>query len=608
MRRAAVPRRRLVALLAVLTLMFVAVIGRVADLQLVAQERYVAYGQSQRLRSEVLPATRGSVLDRTGVELALSVPAATVWADPRVIGDPGGTARTLAPLLEVEQSWLVERLSRGSRFEYLARQVDEELASQVAALGLTGIHVRAEPVRAHPSGELARTLLGSSDIDGQGVSGIELQFDDLLTGTPGEVLFERSLNGGVAIPVGEHQVVPPRRGADVLLTIDGTLQYLAEEVLAEAQHEMGARNATMIVSVPATGEVLAMVNLSSDPETGEPVPSRYNQALVDTFAPGSVLKLVTVAASLEEGLSGPHRTLSVPDQILVANSWFRDHTPHATEEWSVTRILVDSSNVGAIKLGQELGAERVSHYLDRFGFGRTTGIGFPGESRGLVRPVEEWHGSDIGGVVIGTGVSVTAAQVLAAYNVVANDGVYVPLRLVSGHADADGIRHELPPAESHRVLSERTSRQLSSMLTEVVTDGTGRRAAIPGYSSAGKTGTAWKRLDDGTFGEDGQRQYMATFVGFAPVEDPRISVIVVLDRPNRAYSGGQAAAPAFSRVAEHALRLLDVPPPGSTTDGSDGSILIQASQAGGRVRAPVAEDPGVENDPESSTEPSRSDQ
>jgi cell division protein FtsI (penicillin-binding protein 3) len=598
---AVVPRRRLVALVVVLTLMFVAVIGRVADLQLVAQERYVAYGQSQRLRAEVLPAARGSVVDRSGAELVLSVPATTVWADPRQVVDPGGVARALAPLLDLDQAWLLDRLSRTSRFEYLARQVDEDTAAQVAVLDLRGVHLRAESARAHPSGELARTILGSADVDGSGVSGVELQFDDLLTGTPGEVIFERSLNGGVAIPVGEHQVVPPRRGDDVVLTIDRTLQFLAEEVLADAQREMGARNATMVVSVPATGEILAMVNLTSDPGTGQPVASGYNQALVDTFAPGSVLKLVTIAASLEEGLSTPTRLLSVPDQILVANSWFRDHTPHATEDWSVTRILVDSSNVGAIKLGQELGPARVAEYLERFGFGRSPGLGFPGESRGLVRPVDEWHGSDIAGVVIGTGVSVTAAQVLAAYNVVANDGVYVPLRLVSAHVDADGIRHEVPSTEPHRVLSEQTSRRVATMLAEVVTSGTGRQAAIPGYSSAGKTGTAWKRLDDGTFGEDGQRQYMATFVGFAPVEDPRISVIVVLDRPDKAFSGGRAAAPAFSRVAEHALRLLDVPPPGSVVSHDDGSILVRASDpaaGSSRVRAPAAAAPAVGDDAE----------
>lgn len=591
-----VHRRRLWGLLVALTMLFVGVVARVADLQLVAQERYVAYGQHQRLRSEVLPASRGSVLDRSGAELVLSAPATTVWADPSRVTDPAGTADSLAPLLDLDPSWLRERFSRASRFEYLARQVDDETAAAIDELDLEGVHLRAEPARVHPSGNLARTVLGDADIDGDGVSGVELQFDDFLSGTPGEVMFERSLNGGVPIPVGEHQVVPARRGDDVVLTIDGSLQHLAEEALADWLVEMEAEHASMIVSVPGTGEVLSMVNLSTDPDSGEAVPSGYNQALVDSFAPGSVLKLVTVAASLEEGLSTPRRELQVPDQLLVANSWFHDSTPHATEPWSVSRILVDSSNVGAIKLGQELGEQRVSSYLEDFGFGEPTGLGFPGESPGLLRPVEDWHGSDLAGNVIGTGVSVTAAQVLAAYNVVANDGVHVPLRLVSAHVDADGVRHEVPVAESHRVISEHTSDQVTTMLTEVIDEGTGQRAAVPGYEVAGKTGTAWKRLDDGGFGEDGSRRYMATFVGFAPVEDPRVSVIVVVDDPASTYSGGAAAAPAFARVTEHALRLLDVPPSRARTDGASEPILVSASSPSAesaRVRAPVVADPAA---------------
>lgn len=589
-------RRRLFSLLAVVTLLFVAIIGRVADLQLANQERYVAYGQAQRIRSEVLPAARGSVLDRSGIELAMSVPASAVWADPQMILDPGRTATELAPLLGVERGWLIDRFSRASRFEYLARQVDEDTAAAIADLKLRGVYLRDEPVRAHPAGDLARTLLGRADVDGQGVSGLELQFDDLLTGTPGEVVFERSLRtGGVPIAVGDQQVVPAVRGHDVALTIEASLQHLVEQALGDTLIETQASNATAIVSVPGTGEVLAMVNLTVDPETGEPVPATYNQAVVDSFAPGSVLKLVTVAASLEEGISSPHRTLSVPDQYRVGGNLFTDHTPHPVEDWSVTRILVDSSNVGAIKLGEELGPARVSSYLERFGFGQVTGLGFPGESQGLLRPHTDWHGSDLAGVVIGTGVSVTAAQVLAAYNVVANGGVFVPLRMVDAHIDADGNRHPVEPADSHRVLSERTSSQLADMLAEVVTDGTGTRAAVPGYSVAGKTGTAWKRLDDGSFADaDGNRRYMATFVGFAPVEDPRVSIIVVLDQPRSSYSGGGAAAPSFATVAEHALRLLDVPPTGATGLTDQGSNLVQVSQpasAGDRVRATPTPDP-----------------
>ena len=588
-------RRRLWGLLLALCLLFVGVVARVADLQMVTQERYIAYGQAQRVRSEVLPASRGSVLDRYGTELVLSVPATTVWADPQRVTDPATAASALAPLLDVDEPWLRDRFSRTTRFEYLGRQIDEDTATQIATLGLDGVHLRAEPTRVHPSGGLARTVLGSADIDGHGVSGIELQFDELLTGTPGQVMFERSLNGGVAIPVGEHQVEPPERGHDVLLTVDASLQHLAEEVLAEWVDEVGAEGASMIVSVPGTGEVLAMVNLDTDSATGEVGPAGYNQGVVDTFAPGSVLKLVTVAASLEEGYSSPLRQVQVPDQIEVAGSLFNDHTPHPTEDWSVSRILVDSSNVGTIKLGQEVGPETLHHYLESFGFGGPTGLGFPGESSGLLRPVDDWHGSDIGGVVIGTGVSVTAAQVLAAYNVVANDGVYVPLRLVDAHVDGAGVRHQVPHVEPRRVVSERTSGQLSAMLSEVVSDGTGGRASVPGYDVAGKTGTAWKRLEDGSFGEEGNRQYMATFVGFAPAADPRVSVIVVVDQPRLNYSGGAAAAPAFSRVTEHALRLLDVPPHRGTDDDGE-PILVSVSNPPAehtRVRAPVVIDPAA---------------
>ncbi|MGY6500218.1 MAG: peptidoglycan D,D-transpeptidase FtsI family protein [Acidimicrobiales bacterium] len=588
-------RRRLVGLVLALTLMFVAVIGRVADLQLVNADRYVAYGTSQRLRSEVLPASRGSLLDRSGAEMVLSVPATTIWADPRHVTDPGGVAAALAPILQLDETDLRDRLGRSSGFEYLARQIDTEVADQVSELGLRGIYLRAEPARTYSSGSLARTVLGTSDIDGIGVSGIELQFDDLLTGTPGELVFERSLSGGVAIPVGEHQVSPPRRGDDLVLTIDRSLQFLVEDTLGEWIDEMDAQGGMAVVTVPATGEILALANLTTD-DAGRIVPSGYNQAVVDVFAPGSVAKLVTVAGSLEEGLSGPERLLSVPDTIRVADSWFHDHQPHPTENWSVTRILVDSSNVGAIKLGQELGPDRLSHYLGEFGFGTGSGLGFPGESAGLVRPPDEWFGSDIGGVAIGTGISVTTLQVLSAYNVIANGGVYTPLRLVDAHVDGDGVRHEMPRGESRRVVSETTSRQVADMLSAVVEDGTGTRAAVPGYTVAGKTGTAWRLLEDGSY-EDarGNRQYMATFVGFAPVEDPRISVIVVLDRPSNAYSGGGAAAPAFSRIAEHALRMLDVPPTlgGSTTDGDTVTIAASSGPSSDRVRAPAAVDPSA---------------
>ena len=585
------PRRRLVGLLCVLTLLFVGVIGRLADLQLVAAERYVAYGTSQRLRTETLPASRGSLLDREGAELVMSVPSHTVVADPRLVEDPAAAAGALAPILGTDVGTLQVRLSSGSAFEYLARQIDDETAAAVRAASIEGVFLQTEPSRTYPAGDTAQAVLGRADIDGVGVSGLEQQFDDILTGTPGEVIYERSLNG-VAIPVGEHQIRPARPGDDVVLTIDRSLQYVVEQALAEQIEATGAEGGGMaVVMVPGTGEVLAMANLVVDEETGEIRAAGYNRALVDVFTPGSVIKVVTVGASLEEGLSTPERQIEVPYRIPVGPDVFTDSTLHETEMWSVRRILVESSNVGAIKLGRELGNETVGTYLDRFGFGHETGLGFPGEAAGIVKPWEDWYGSDIAGHVIGTGVATTAMQVLAAYNAIANDGVYVPPRLVEARVDADGTRHPMATDEPHRVVSESTAHDLVDMLTGVVEDGTGTNAAVAGYDVAGKTGTAWKMQSNGTFETAaGDREYMATFVGFAPVEDPRISVIVVVDEPRNVHSGGSAAAPAFARIAEHALRMLDVAPSGGE-DGTGSEVVTVASTPEERVRATPAAAP-----------------
>jgi cell division protein FtsI (penicillin-binding protein 3) len=462
--------------------------------------------------------------------------------------------------------------------------VDEATAADVRATRIEGIFLQSEPERTYPSGETAAGVIGRADIDGVGVSGLERQFDDILTGIPGEVLYERSLNG-VAIPVGEHQLEPAQPGDDVQLTIDRSLQYMVEEALSDQVDATGAQGGTAIVMVPGTGEVLAMAGVSRN-DDGDVVLAGYNRSLVDTFAPGSVIKMVAVGASLEEGRTEPTTPIEVPYEYLVGDTVY-DGSDHGTETLSVTDILVESSNIGAIKLGQDLGAEQVWNYLDRFGFGRASGMGFPGEAAPALLPLQDWYPTDLAGHVIGTGISVNAMQVLAAYNVVANDGVYVAPRLVDAQIDADGTRTSPQVAEPHRVLSEETSEELATMLTGVVEAGTGTRAAIPGYQVAGKTGTAWKAQDNGTFDNSrGGHDYMATFVGFAPVDDPRVSVIVVIDQPRNVHSGGSAAAPAFSRIAEQALRVLDVAP---TTPGQQDLVTVAAGTSD-RVRAQATPD------------------
>lgn len=571
----------------VLSLLFAVIMGRLIDLQVIDSSGLVAYGESQRMRSQTLPASRGSILDRSGAELALSVPAYSVIANPRTVVDVSEASAKLAPILGVETDVIEAKLERDSAFEYLVRQAGIEVATQVRALDLKGIYIQPEPKRVYPADGMAKSIVGQADIDGLGVSGLEQQFDDLLTGDPGEVMFERSL-AGVAIPVGEHQRNPARAGDNVRLSLDRSMQFMSEEILAERIDETGAQGGSMIVMVPGTGEILAMANMSRDTETDVVVPSGYNRSVIDTFAPGSVMKLVTLSASIEEGYSTPDRMIEVPYGVEVGGHLYQDSTLHGTETWPVSKVLVESSNVGAIGLGLEVGSASLAEYVDKFGFGRASGLEFPGESAGAVRPVESWHGSDIAGVVIGTGVATTALQVLSAYNVIANKGVYVAPRLVEARIDADGQSYTVPPPESYRVISEATSTQVASMLGEVVTEGTGTLAAVPGYNVAGKTGTAWKMQADGTFEKPGGgRDYMATFVGFAPLEDPRVSVIVVLDRPRNVHSGGSAAAPAFSRIIEHALTQLDIAPsvvgdnvaPNTVTVGSDTSGRVRAQPA-----------------------------
>lgn len=581
------PSRRLGVLLLTLALLFAGIMGRLIDLQVIDSAGLVAYGESQRMRSQTLPASRGSILDRSGAELALSIPAYSVIADPRMIDPSVNPAAKLASVLELETDVVQAKLDRDSAFEYLSRQVNLDIATQVRSLKLDGIYVQPEPKRIYPAQAMARSIVGQADIDGLGISGLEAQFDDVLTGDPGELFFERSL-AGVAIPVGEHESKPARAGDSVRLSLDRGMQFMAEEILQERIEETEAQGGTLIVMVPGTGEILAMANMSRNKETSLVEPSSYNRALIDTFAPGSVMKLVTLSASLEEGLSTPDRLIEVPYGIEVGGHLYQDSTLHGTETWPVSKVLVESSNVGAIRLGMELGRSQVAQYVDRFGFGKSSGLNFPGESSGVVRPVESWHGSDIAGVIIGTGVGTTALQVLSAYNVIANKGVYVAPRLVDARIDADGQSIPLTTPEPYRVISEATSSQMAQMLGQVVTEGTGTLAAVPGYNVAGKTGTAWKMQSNGTFEKPGGgRDYMATFVGFAPLEDPRVSVIVVLDGPRNVHSGGSAAAPAFSRITEHALTQLDIAP-SEIAGSNDANTVTVGAESSSRLRARAA--------------------
>ena len=589
--RAGQPRRRLVGVTLVLLLCFVAVTVRLVQVQVVDPSNYVAFGASQRFADVTLPAERGSIFDRNGNDLAVSIPQRTVWADPRLIEDPAAAATTLGRLLSLDGSattTLATRLGSQKAFTYVQRRVSDDLADAVEKADLPGVFLLEEPRRFEPAGDLARSVLGQVGVDNEGLSGLELQYDKTLTGIPGELKIERDPDGRT-IPAGERQVQPAKRGDDLVLTIDRSMQYETERALAAQILAKHAKGGTAIVSRPGTGEILALANLKLDPTTGEVKAVADNAAVTTSYEPGSVNKVITVAAALEEGLVSPDTLLSVPDSYQVGDHLFTDHDPHPTEQYSVTRILTESSNVGTIKLAQMLGADRVDSYLRRFGFGKRTSLDLPYEASGILLPRKDYNGTSLGSIPIGQGIAVTAMQMLEAYNVLANDGVYVPPKLVLQTVDRAGKPHRIDAGEGRRVVSSTTAKQMRDMLANVVAEGTGTRGGITGYTVAGKTGTARKPINGGYQDANGRYHYVATFAGFVPAERPELSIIVVIDEPTGDIFGGSVAAPVFADLAQYGLRTFHIPPPlvehTPAPDTAAATTVTTVQPSNGKVRA-----------------------
>ena len=612
--------------LVVLVVGLLVVAGKLTDLQVLRPTDYRELSVSQRLRDQVLAADRGTIYDRNGVELAVSTPAPTVFVDPALIEDPSAAAAQLADVVGLDVAQVEDAMRTDGRFAYIARHVPDDVADQVRALGLPGVAVVEEPTRVSPNGSLGRSIVGLTDIDGKGLSGVEAQFGDLLTGTPGRLTLEQAPDGGT-IPVGDHRYQPAVPGNDLVLTIDRSLQHETERILADQVADAGAKGGIAVVSRPDTGELLAVANITRDPETDEVEVDANMAALTTVYEPGSVMKLVTASGAIEDGLVEPATPVVVPDTLTLGGAQFSEHDYHGTVSWPVAKIISESSNIGTIKLAQMLGDERVVDYLQAYGFGERTALDFPNEQAGNVRPADEWWGSSIGSIPIGQGVSVSPVQMLLAYNVVANGGVYVPPRLVRETVAADGSRHLVGTEEQRRVISEDTADKLNLMLRGVVTEGTGRNAAVDGYTTAGKTGTSRKPQPDGGYVDaSGVTRYQATFVGFVPAEAPALAIIVMVDEPSAAIYGGAVAAPAFAKIAEVALRRYDVPPPATDrsarwldaiphdatrpplTRDAETALPVDAE---GRVRAlpagePVPGDEPVEAPTETSTVPTSS--
>ncbi len=560
---------------------FFGLAARLIMLQIVDAPAYARIASDQRKREILFPARRGTIYDRDGEPLAISVDLQTVYTDPKLVQDPAGEAQRLAPVLGQKVQRLEAKLRGvipGDRFEYLARQVEPDVAEQVRELDLPGVFMRAEAKRYYPNDGLASHIVGFADIDGRGVAGIELQYDDILEGQPGRMILEQDPSGN-ALPQAEFSYERPRPGRSLFLTVDKEIQYFTELTLAQATETYKAKAATAIVMRPDTGEVLAMANVPdynpNDPDAS-PKAALRNRAVTDFYEPGSVFKLVAFSGALEERVITPKRVFVVPDEMPYSDRVFHDSHSHPTEEMTAAEIIKDSSNVGTIKIGLELGGEELDAYVRQFGFGSATGLDFPGESPGMVIDRDDWTGPTIATIPLGQGVAATPLQMVSAYATLANGGVWVEPKLLSGTMNSRGkVVPASPPAEK-RVVSAKTARKMTHMLTAVVDEGTGTAAAVPGYAIAGKTGTAQKPVPTGGYGD----QYVASFAGYAPADDPEIVIIVSFDEPDGIY-GGATAAPTFATIAEFALRRLGVPP---TTDAEKAA---DASEAAGEETSPA---------------------
>jgi cell division protein FtsI (penicillin-binding protein 3) len=539
--------------------------ARLVQLQVSQHDDYTARARNQQLSAIETSPTRGQVLDRQGRELARSIETESFYADfadPRDFTDPNDTAKRIASITGQDRDELAKRLAAAmdarKGFVWIARRVDIELAKQLDAMELKGIYSRKESKRYYPNDSLAAHVLGFVGTEEIGLSGVEQYYNEKIRGQSGKVYLER--DGSAKRRVFESYEVQPNPGQTVVLTIDQTIQYRTEQALSAAVERAHAKSGTAIVMDPRTGEILALANAPSfDPNqpTKDSPETRVNSALQNIYEPGSTFKIVAYSAAIEKGLVRPEDKIDCQmGQITVAGRLIHDHHPFGV--LTIADALAQSSNVGAIKLGLLVGNESMYDYMKRLGFGSRTGIDLAGESAGQLRTLNRWQPSSIGSLAMGQEIGVTPLQMATAYCVLANDGMLVKPHVVRELRSPNGAIVFQAKPESRRALKPETTQALRNMLEGVTLRGTARKAQLDGYTAAGKTGTAQK-IDPRTHAYSATK-YIGSFVGFAPVKNPAVVIIVVIDEPQGSYHGGDVAAPVFREIAEQILPDLSISP------------------------------------------------
>ena len=544
--------KRVGLLFAVFAFAFLVILVRAGWLQAVQGGELSADARDQHVTSVTVPGIRGAILDRHGDALAVSEEAATIFATPYQVEDQRKTARKLAEELGEEPDDLLEPITADTGFEYLAKKVDLVTAERIRRLELPGIGILPDSRRIYPQDDDGARLIGAVGEENDGLFGIEAAKDDVLQGSDGELAITRDALGQ---EIGRDVTTGAAAGHDIELTIDARIQAYTEKVLDGIGKEYSPEGATAVVMNPADGEVLAMASWPPiDPtDLSKADPDQLsNMATGFTYEPGSTFKAFTVAGALEDGLVKPQTTFPLPAEIQVADRTIGESHGDGFGTLTVAEILAFSSNVGAVTIGLELGEKRFDEWVHRFGFGTPTGIDFPLEEQGIVPTADEYSGSSIGNLPIGQGLSVTPMQMMSAYAAIANGGTLRPPQLVK---TVDG--EEVPEPEGHQVISEDTAADVREMLEGVLSPGgTAAEVHVPGYVLAGKTGTA-EKVVDGVYSET---QFVASFVGFAPADNPKLLVSVIVDEPEGDIYGGSVAAPAFGQIAEFALPYLGIPP------------------------------------------------
>ncbi len=541
------------------SLWFGLVVVRLWDFQVRQADRLTAKAVNQQEGEVDIRADRGGIYDRTGAELALSTPVQSIGVFPKRIANPQVAVRMLADILQLDEAELSRKFA-GRKFQWVKRLADPAEVERVRQLGLKALHYEEEGKRYYPKGAVAAQVLGAVGIDHDGQSGLEFYFDKQLRGADGVRLVQYDARRQ---HYKSQELRAPVRGDDLLLTLDLRIQSLAELELKRAVENSVSRAGTIVLMQPKTGEIMAMANWPPfDPNrtarTQEDIEKRRNFAVSHMIEPGSTFKIVTAAAAIEEGVAEPNDLFDCElGGINIGRRRIRDHKPFGM--LSLADVLAKSSNVGIIKVGMRVGSGAMYRYVRRFGFGRFTDITLPGETGGLVRPLTRWHSDSLASISMGQEVGVTALQMARLFSIIANDGYLVQPRILQAVRDHRGVTTPFEHASKVRVLSSTTATTMRAMLERVVASGTGRLAQIPGYRVGGKTGTAQMINPETRSYKDGT--YVASFCGFAPVNDPVLVGVVVLDAPRgREYYGGRISAPVFPRVVRQALRYLDVAP------------------------------------------------